>query len=94
MAIDDNGESFTPSPDPLWDSLHSQVADLKLGSADQNVHDDVKGILSNKSIFGNDLYAVGLGDKIEADFKEMLAGKGAIRKTLEEKLAKYGKNVD
>jgi fructuronate reductase len=50
--------------------------------------------LSNKSIFGNDLYAVGLGDKIEADFKEMLAGKGAIRKTLEEKLAKYGKNVD
>lgn len=94
MAIDDNGESFTPSPDPLWDSLHSQVADLKLGSADQNVHDNIKGILSNKSIFGNDLYAVGLGDKIEADFKEMLAGKGAIRKTLEEKLAKYGKNVD
>ncbi|MCG4788047.1 mannitol dehydrogenase family protein, partial [Roseburia faecis] len=32
MAIDDHGESFTPSPDPLWDSLHSQVADLKLGS--------------------------------------------------------------
>ena len=94
MAIDDHGEPFTPSPDPLWDSLHSQVANLKLGIADQNVHDNIKGILSNQAIFGNDLYAVGLGDKIEADFKEMLAGEGAIRQTLEEKLAKYGKNVD
>ncbi|MDD6864461.1 MAG: mannitol dehydrogenase family protein [Lactobacillus sp.] len=94
MTIDDNGEAFVPSPDPLWDSLHAQVADLKLGNADQNVHDNIKGILSNKAIFGNDLYAIGLGDKIEADFKEMLAGKGAIRQTLEEKLAKYGKNVE
>lgn len=45
-------------------------------------------------IFGVDLYEVGLGDKVEADFKEMLAGKGTIRKALEDKLAQFSKSVD
>lgn len=94
MGINDEGEKFQPSPDPLWDDLHAQVADIKFGDANQDVHDAVKGILSNKSIFGNDLYAVGLGDKIESDFKEMLAGKGTIRKTLQKYLDEESKNFD
>ena len=94
MGINDEGEKFQPSPDPLWDDLHAQVADIKFGDANQDVHDAVKGILSNKSIFGNDLYAVGLGDKIESDFKEMLAGKGTIRKTLQKHLDEESKNFD
>ena len=94
MGINDEGEAFQPSPDPLWDDLHNQVKDIKFGDPGQDVHDAVKGILSNKSIFGNDLYEVGLGDKIEADFKEMLAGKGTIRKALEAHLAKDSKNFD
>lgn len=94
MGINDEGEKFQPSPDPLWDDLHAQVADIKFGDANQDVHDAVKGILSNKSIFGNDLYAVGLGDKIESDFKEMLAGNGTIRKTLQKHLDEESKNFD
>lgn len=94
MGINDEGEKFQPSPDPLWDDLHAQVADIKFGDTNQDVHDAVKGILSNKSIFGNDLYAVGLGDKIESDFKEMLAGKGTIRKTLQKHLDEESKNFD
>ncbi len=94
MGINDEGEKFQPSPDPLWDDLHAQVADIKFGDANQDVHDAVKGILSNKSIFGNDLYAVGLGDKIESDFKEMLAGKGTIRKALQKHLDEESKNFD
>ena len=94
MGINDEGEKFQPSPDPLWDDLHAQVADIQFGDANQDVHDAVKGILSNKSIFGNDLYAVGLGDKIESDFKEMLAGKGTIRKTLQKHLDEESKNFD
>lgn len=94
MGINDEGAEFQPSPDPLWDDLHGQVKDIKFGNADQDVHEAVKGILSNKSIFGVDLYEVGLGDKIEADFKEMLAGKGTIRKTLEAHLAKDSKDVE
>lgn len=94
MGVNDEGAEFQPSPDPLWDDLHGQVKDIKFGDADQDVHEAVKGILSNKSIFGVDLYEVGLGSKIEADFKEMLAGKGTIRKTLEAHLAKESKDVE
>ena len=94
IGINDEGAEFQPSPDPLWDDLHGQVKDIKFGDADQDVHEAVSGILSNKSIFGVDLYEVGLGDKIEADFKEMLAGKGTIRKTLEAHLAHESKDVE
>lgn len=94
MGIDDNGEEFQPSPDPLWDDLHGQVADIKFGVADQDIHSAVKGILSNKSIFGSDLYEVGLGDKIENDFKEMVSEKGSIRKTLQKHLSEESISFD
>jgi fructuronate reductase len=35
---------------------------------------------------GLDLYQVGLGEKIEGYFKEMIAGEGAVRKTLNKHL--------
>lgn len=83
MAIDDQGNAFTPSPDPLYQQLHAYVQDLKLGEQDSNkIHAALKPILANKDIFGNDLYAIGLGGKIEADFKKMVAAKGAVRKTI------------
>ena len=94
MGINDKGETFEPSPDPMFDELHAQVADLKLGSADVDVHDAVKGILSNKAIFNMDLYEVGLGDKVEAYFKQELAGAGAIEQVLHDTLAAKGQNVD
>ncbi|KRM12142.1 mannitol dehydrogenase family protein [Paucilactobacillus suebicus] len=94
MGINDKGETFEPSPDPMYDELHAKVADLKLGSSDVDVHEDVKGILSNKGIFNLDLYEVGLGDKIEAYFKQELAGAGAIEQVLHDTLAAKGQEVD
>jgi fructuronate reductase len=40
-------------------------------------------ILSNEAIFGVNLYEIGLGEKIESMFYEMLASTGAVRRTLE-----------
>lgn len=37
---------------------------------------------SASDVFGVDLYAVGLGEKIEGMVKELYAGNGAVRKTL------------
>lgn len=85
MAIDDSGEEFQPSPDPLFNELHEQVKDISFGNAD-GIHDKVIKILSNVDIFGVDLYQVGLAEKIEADFKSMLTGKGAIKSTLHKAL--------
>lgn len=81
MAIDDEGNAFELSPDPMLASLTKIIDDIKLGK-DENVHDVLIKILTNKSIFGVDLYEVGLDEKIETYFKELIAGKGAIRSTL------------
>ena len=83
MAVDDKGNDFTPSRDPLLDQLQPYVADIKLGS-DADVHTALKPILSNAQIFGHDLYQIGLADQVEADFEKLIAGPGAVTKTLEQ----------
>ena len=85
MGIDDNGNEFTQSPDPLLDDLKSYMAGINLSDDDQaKIHQALKPILANKSIFGNDLYQIGLGNKVEDYFKQLIAGKHAVRKTLHE----------
>ena len=47
-----------------------------------HVNGKLEAILTNTSLFGTDLIAAGLGEKIETMLKQMLAGPGAIRQTL------------
>lgn len=83
MAIDDQGKEFEPSPDPLYKELHEYVKDIKLDDQDKDkIHAALKPILSNKDIFGNDLYEIGLGEKIENNFIRMIKGVGAVRKNV------------
>lgn len=83
IAIDDEGEAFEPSFDPMLEELQKILKDIKLGEVDpQKLHETVKPILSNKNIFINDLYEIGLGPKVEGLFIEMLSGKGAVRNTI------------
>lgn len=81
MAIDDEGNPFELSPDPLLSSLTKIMSDIKISKL-ENVSDILSNILSDKSIFGVDLYEVGLGGKIEGYFVELIQGNGAIRATL------------
>ena len=81
MAIDDAGNSFELSPDPMLKSLTNIMQNIKLKGT-KNVHEYLSLILSNESIFGINLYEVGLGEKIEAYFVELINGKGAVRLTL------------
>ena len=90
MAIDDDGKEFVPSPDPLYDQLHKYVEDIKLGD-ELNVHEKLEPILSNKSIFGNDLYEIGLGNKVEDYFEQMIAKPGAVRETIHRTVTEKGK---
>lgn len=83
-GVDDKGEAFTPSPDPLLDQLQVHVAGLRLGEATaEAVHAAAQPILSNKGIFTVDLYELGLGEKVEGMLLEQLAGPGAVRATIE-----------
>ena len=83
LAIDDNGNAFEVSADPLKDDLQAKLAGIEFGKP-ETVTDQLDGILSNASIFGTDLTKTVLADKIKAYFKAEIAGAGAVRKTLHE----------
>ncbi|NLK76080.1 MAG: mannitol dehydrogenase family protein [Clostridiales bacterium] len=85
MGINDEGEEFTPSPDPLLDEMQGYLKDVSLGQKELP-KDVLKPILSNEKIFALNLYEVGLGEKIEGMFQEMIAGAGAVRATLKKYL--------
>jgi len=81
MAVDDEGRTFELSPDPILDRVCSYVADITLGE-EIDVKAVLKPILGDSSIFGVDLYEVGLADRVCGYFRELTAGKGAVRETL------------
>ena len=81
LAVDDEGKHFELSPDPLLKDLQSALEGITLGSPD-SAKGKLKSILANKDIFGSDLYEVGLGEKIEGYFDELIAGPHAVRNTL------------
>ena len=82
MGIGDDGEPFEISPDPLLGELQPHFAGVKLGDKGP-FHDLLQPILSNANLFGVDLYEAGLGELTESYFAELVAGKGAVRATLE-----------
>lgn len=86
MQVDDNGNKFELSPDPLLEELTPLLSDVKLGE-ETDISAILKPILSRQEIFAVDLYEVGLADKVENYFEQLISSTGAVRKTLKEALA-------
>lgn len=85
LSLDDNGSSFELSDDPQIPELSKHLEGVEFGKP-ETVGDRLKPILSNTTIFGSDLYQAGLGKTVEGLFAELIAGPGAVRKTLEKYL--------
>lgn len=85
MAVDDKGNPFTPSPDPLLAEMQLALAFLKLGGTATEAQ--LAPILARADIFGVDLNEAGLAGKVTAYLNEMLEGPGAVRRTLQKILA-------
>ncbi|WML55236.1 mannitol dehydrogenase family protein [Neobacillus sp. PS3-12] len=85
LGVNDQGEEMKLSPDPLLQELQEYMKNIKFGRPD-SVGDNLRPILSNKKIFGVDLYEAGLGEKIEEFFKRLIKEKGAVRATLHQQL--------
>lgn len=81
MAIDDEGNAFELSPDPLLDTIRPYVAGFELGK-EAETEAALRPVLENAKIFGTDLYEAGLAEVVCGYFKEMIAGRGAVRATL------------
>lgn len=85
LGLDDKGEKMEISPDPILDELSAYLENVEFGNPD-SIADSLKPILSSENLMGSNLYDLGLGEKIERYFKEMIAGKDAVRNTLEKYL--------
>ena len=80
-GVNDAGEAFEPSPDPLLSELQPIVAGLEVKEGEQDFS-CLKKLYARTDVFGVDIYAMGLGDQIEGMVKELYAGPGAVRRTL------------
>lgn len=81
MALDDEGNAFELSPDPLLDTVCPYVSNFRLGE-EEDVEAALKPILENAKIFGVNLYEAGMAEKVCRYFRELTAGKGAVRAVL------------
>ena len=80
MAVDDNGKTFEPSPDPMLSELSTYLKDVKWNEPD--VEKKILPVLAKNEIFGVNLAEAGLLCKVVSYFKELIAGEGAVRATL------------
>ena len=81
MAVDDQGNAFTPSSDPLLDMAMPYVAGYALSDAPKDLS-GLDGLLQNEKIFGVDLVKLQMADKVKEYFLQLSSGKGAVESTL------------
>lgn len=81
MGVDDEGNAFELSPDPMIATIKPVVEGIKLG--DKGPFDEIlKPLLSNEKIFGLDVTGTDLYKSVVEDFTAMVAAKGAVRATI------------
>ena len=80
MGLNDEGQTFPLSPDPLLEEVRPYVEGIVLGKKADT--DCLEPVLRNKKIFGVDLYEVGLAEKVADCFAEMCKEKHAVREAL------------
>ncbi len=86
LGLDDRGTTMVLSPDPLLPELRGYLEGVELGR--DLPEGSLSPILSNRRLFGSDLYEIGVAPKVEAYFVSMIKGPGAVRQTLEKAMEK------
>lgn len=86
LAVDDAGNTFSPSPDPRLAQLSGILKDFHPGIRPDTdeICRKLSGLFADASLWGVDLNACGLSRKVAEDFGRMLAGPGAVRELLQE----------
>lgn len=88
MGIDDSGQPFELSADPLLDTVCPYVSEIRLGEA-FDAEKVLHPILEDAAIFGVSLYEVHLDELVCRYFSEMTASAGAVRAVLEKYVASF-----
>ncbi len=82
MAIDDEGNSFELSSDPMLPELRPYFEGIALGDT-VDCKTRFERIFKNKKIFGVDLFEVGLADMVDSYFNELISAPGSVRAAVE-----------
>ena len=80
VGVDDDGKPFEQSPDPRLEDLKKFIDASDFGKVFEA--GNLKPLLSDKEIFGTDLFEAGMADKVLNNFNEMNSGIGAVAETL------------
>lgn len=88
MAIDDEGNRFERSSDPMFEVVDPIIEKLFFGVNDNN-EAVLEVLLRNKEIFGVDLYEAKLAGKVLDYFAALNGGKGCVRSVLHSAVQKY-----
>ena len=75
-GMDDAGNAFLPSPDPMLEAVTPFVANLTFGRT--CTLRQLSPLLARADIFGVDLIEAGLADRVISYLNEMLTGPGAV----------------
>lgn len=81
MGVDDKGNPFTCSADPLLETAGAYVKDFELTDAPKDLS-VLDPLLSNEKIFGVDLVKIGMAETVKGYFAELSAGTGAVEAAL------------
>ena len=82
MAVDDKGQAFERSADPLLEEAGAYVADYELNEKEKDLG-KLDALLCNEKVFGVDLVKIGMAKTVKEYFKELSCGPGAVRAVLE-----------
>ena len=82
LAVDDAGQPFELSPDPLLPRLREALSGVEFGKP-ETAEGKLDALLSDPTLFAADLTKTPLAARIRADFAAMLEGPGAVRKALQ-----------
>lgn len=88
MGVGDDGKAFELSPDPILGVVRPYVEHLILGKeySLEELKELLSPLLSDKTIFGVDLFSGPLAAKVLEAFQSMLKGPGAVAATLKKQL--------
>lgn len=81
IGVDDHGEAFELSPDPMLSTMREKLKSYELGREVERTQ--LNAILSDNGIWGVNLVQCGLADKVSGYFCELMVGPGAVRATLQ-----------
>ncbi|MGN0832953.1 MAG: mannitol dehydrogenase family protein [Kiritimatiellia bacterium] len=81
LGVGDDGKPIEISPDPLKEELRAALRDV-VWDDPASYAGQLRPLLANAAIFGSDLAQTPLAERIETLFVQMLAGAGAVRRTL------------